>query len=94
MEVVTDRSHIRGNSLTISRFKKLRQQVIVEIFLPTTIREELIMCGKSCLICPHGPYYYAYWKSGNGKLKKKYIGSRYDKPWKNHVKKRNKDVYH
>ena len=25
-----------------------------------TIKEERIKCGKSCLICPHGPYYYAY----------------------------------
>lgn len=43
-----------------------------------TIREERIRCGKSCLMCPHGPYYYAYWKDGNAKLKKKYIGTRFD----------------
>ena len=24
-----------------------------------TIKEERIKCGKSCLMCPHGPYYYA-----------------------------------
>jgi hypothetical protein len=30
---------------------------------------------------PHGPYYYAYWKE-NGKLKKKYIGTKYDKTWR------------
>lgn len=40
------------------------------------IREEFIKCGKeSCNDCPHGPYYYAYWKdSATKKLKKKYIG--------------------
>ncbi len=40
------------------------------------IREEFIRCGKeSCNDCPHGPYYYAYWKdSTTKKLKKKYIG--------------------
>ena len=54
-----------------------------------TIREERIKCGKSCLMCPHGPYYYAYWKE-NGKLKKKYIGTRFDETWKKSVKKRNK----
>ena len=54
-----------------------------------TIREERIKCGKSCLMCPHGPYYYAYWKNDNGKLKKKYIGTRYDESWKKRVKKRN-----
>ena len=40
-----------------------------------TIREEYIKCGKSlCFGCKHGPYYYAYWKDENGKLKKKYLG--------------------
>lgn len=48
-----------------------------------TIREERIKCGKSCLMCPHGPYYYAYWKDGNGKLTKKYIGTKFDDSWKN-----------
>ena len=40
------------------------------------IREEFIKCGKeNCTDCPHGPYYYAYWKdSAMNKLKKKYIG--------------------
>ena len=55
-----------------------------------TIKEERIKCGKSCLMCPHGPYYYAYWKSDNGKLKKMYIGTRFDESWKKPVKKRNK----
>jgi len=40
-----------------------------------TIREEYVKCGKEyCYRCKHGPYYYAYWKDENGKLKKKYIG--------------------
>ena len=40
-----------------------------------TIRKEYIKCGKKfCLRCNHGPYYYAYWRDENGKLKKKYIG--------------------
>jgi hypothetical protein len=40
------------------------------------IRQEFIKCGKEkCKDCPHGPYYYAYWKdSATKKLKKKYIG--------------------
>jgi len=48
-----------------------------------TIRSEHVKCGKSCLMCPHGPYYYAYWKEENGKLKKKYIGTKFDETWKN-----------
>ena len=56
-----------------------------------TIRPESVTCGKSyCLRCPHGPYYYAYWKDDSGKLKKKYIGTRYDESWKKTRKKRNK----
>jgi len=35
--------------------------------------------------CPHGPYYYAYWKE-NGKLKKKYIGTKYEISWKKQSK--------
>jgi hypothetical protein len=35
-----------------------------------TIREERVNCKKyNCMMCPHGPYYYAYWKQ-DGKLKK------------------------
>jgi len=44
-----------------------------------TIREEYVKCGKlSCVACPHGPYYYAYWKDVNRKLRKKYIGTRFE----------------
>ena len=51
-----------------------------------TIRSESVRCGKSfCLDCPHGPYYYAYWKE-KGKLKKKYIGTKFDESWKKPVK--------
>ena len=40
-----------------------------------TIRKEYVKCGKEfCIRCNHGPYYYAYWRDENGKLKKKYIG--------------------
>lgn len=52
-----------------------------------TIREEHVKCNKyHCLMCPHGPYYYAYWKE-NGKLKKKYIGTKYDEEWRKLSKK-------
>lgn len=40
------------------------------------IRREYVKCGKvNCKDCPHGPYFYAYWRdSATKKLKKKYIG--------------------
>ena len=34
------------------------------------------MWKKNCNYCPHGPYYYAYWKDTiTKKFKKKYLGS-------------------
>lgn len=41
-----------------------------------TVREEFVKCGKLfCHRCPHGPYYYAYWRDENRKLRKKYLGT-------------------
>jgi len=71
---------MEGAQSDINKFKEIevRQSQIVST-LPTnhTIREEFVKCGKEfCLQCPHGPYYYAYWKdSTTKKLKKKYLGS-------------------
>ena len=43
-----------------------------------TIRSEWVRCAKkSCKSCPHGPYYYSYWKQ-DGKLQKRYIGKSWD----------------
>lgn len=39
----------------------------------TTLRSEWVRCGKNCSRCPHGPYWYAYWRV-NGKLHKRYLG--------------------
>lgn len=37
-------------------------------------RSEYVKCGKAgCRRCPHGPYWYAYWRQ-DGKLRKRYIG--------------------
>jgi len=38
-----------------------------------TYRLEKVSCGKNCKGCPHGPYWYAYWREG-GKTRSKYIG--------------------
>jgi hypothetical protein len=40
-----------------------------------TYRLERVSCGKGCKGCPHGPYWYGYWKEG-GKTRSKYIGTR------------------
>jgi len=39
-----------------------------------TYRLEEIRCGKrGCTRCPHGPYWYAYWRE-DGRLRSRYIG--------------------
>jgi hypothetical protein len=41
-----------------------------------TYRQELVRCGRrGCTRCPHGPYWYAYWREG-GRLRTRYIGKR------------------
>jgi Family of unknown function (DUF6788) len=39
-----------------------------------TFRYETVRCGKeNCSRCPHGPYWYAYWKQ-DGRTRSRYIG--------------------
>lgn len=39
-----------------------------------TFRYETVRCGKeNCTKCPHGPYWYVYWKE-NGRTRSRYVG--------------------
>jgi hypothetical protein len=39
-----------------------------------TFRQESVKCGRrNCARCPHGPYWYAYWRE-RGRLRSRYIG--------------------
>lgn len=39
-----------------------------------TFQQVAVRCSRSyCTRCPHGPYWYAYWRQG-GKVRTKYIG--------------------
>jgi hypothetical protein len=39
-----------------------------------TYRQERVRCGRSgCTRCPHGPYWYAYWRE-DGRVRSRYIG--------------------
>ena len=39
-----------------------------------TFRYETVRCGKTnCTRCPHGPYWYVYWKEG-GRTRSRYVG--------------------
>ena len=38
-------------------------------------RRQSVRCGKrGCTRCPHGPYWYAYWRE-DGRLRSRYLGS-------------------
>lgn len=42
--------------------------------LQVSYRQEHVRCGKpTCRSCPHGPYWYAYWKE-DGRTRSRYIG--------------------
>jgi hypothetical protein len=52
------------------------REVVARIVKPGgTLQLELVHCGKAprCKSCPHGPYWYRYWKDG-GKTKSEYVG--------------------
>lgn len=37
-------------------------------------RQQSVRCGKAgCTRCPHGPYWYAYWRE-DGRVRTKYVG--------------------
>jgi hypothetical protein len=39
-----------------------------------TFRQEHVKCGKpGCKTCPHGPYWYAYWRE-DGRVRSRYVG--------------------
>ena len=39
-----------------------------------TFRQEMVRCGKDgCTRCPHGPYWYAYWRE-DGRTRSRYVG--------------------
>ena len=39
-----------------------------------TLRQQQVRCGKAgCTKCPHGPYWYAYWRE-DGKRRSRYVG--------------------
>lgn len=44
-----------------------------------TYQLERVKCGKaSCRKCPHGPYWYAYYRKGfGGKVVSKYVGKEF-----------------
>ncbi|MDQ1313268.1 MAG: hypothetical protein QG605_1807 [Euryarchaeota archaeon] len=54
-----------------------REVLKTHTFGSITYRLEKVSCGKKCKGCPHGPYWYGYWREG-GKTRSKYIGKNFD----------------
>ena len=45
-----------------------------------TYRQEHVRCGReNCSRCPHGPYWYAYWRE-DGRMRSRYIGKQLEEP--------------
>ena len=57
-----------------SRSQGVKREILEEKHSDSmTFRLERVSCGKNCKGCPHGPYWYGYWREG-GKTRSKYIG--------------------
>lgn len=54
-----------------------REVLKVQTLGSMTYRLERVSCGKNCKGCPHGPYWYGYWREG-GRTRSKYIGKSLD----------------
>ncbi len=41
-----------------------------------TYRQQYVQCGKkTCTRCPHGPYWYGYWRE-DGRSRSRYLGKK------------------
>ncbi len=39
-----------------------------------SLQQRMVRCGKAgCTRCPHGPYWYAYWRE-DGRRRSRYVG--------------------
>ena len=66
----------------LRRLQMLIRGLLLEVPAPgdadakgkVTFRQQTVKCGKQgCTRCPHGPYWYAYWREG-GKMRSRYVG--------------------
>jgi len=59
----------------LARARLESQGVTFDAPTPTvSLRRQWVRCGKeNCTRCPHGPYWYAYWREG-GRRRSRYVG--------------------
>ena len=71
---------LRRLTILVQGLMVARQQEAFEVGPPepgkakVTYRQEWVRCGRdNCSKCPHGPYWYAYWRE-DGRMRSRYIG--------------------
>ncbi len=77
LDAVRDMDEHELRRLLILAQARLEQQGVA---LPTggapkvALRRQMVRCGKpTCSRCPHGPYWYAYWRE-DGARRSRYLG--------------------
>ncbi len=78
LEAVRDMDEHELRRLLILAQARLEQQGVT---LPNggggakvALRRQMVRCGKAnCTRCPHGPYWYAYWRE-DGRRRSRYLG--------------------
>lgn len=56
--------------------KKGREVIKQKIYGSVSYQLERVRCGKDCKGCPHGPYWYAYYRK-DGRVVSKYVGKEF-----------------
>lgn len=46
----------------------------IPAFPAVSYRQQRVRCGRDCGECPHGPYWYAFWRE-DGRTRSQYIGN-------------------
>lgn len=57
--------------------KSGREVVERKVMGSVSYQLERVRCGKDCMGCPHGPYWYAYYRGKKSKVVSKYIGKEF-----------------
>ena len=58
----------------LARARLENQGVAFDIGPSVRLRQQWVRCGKeSCTKCPHGPYWYAFWRE-DGRRRSRYVG--------------------
>ena len=78
LDAVRDLDEHELRRLLILTQTRLHQSGVLQPETKVSLRQQMVKCGRdNCTTCPHGPYWYAYWRE-NGKRRSKYVGKLLD----------------